>query len=103
MLASSRSMCVRCRARTDHDARNGRVSDAVASPTHTIAPALRDDREARGEALVLASDNILSETHSPDAAMPAPRAQTVSTHACSTDIVGASASMRELLITIERL
>jgi two-component system nitrogen regulation response regulator GlnG len=53
--------------------------------------------------LVLASDNILSETHSPDAAMPAPRAQTVSTHACSTDIVGASASMRELLITIERL
>jgi DNA-binding NtrC family response regulator len=58
--------------------------------------------------LVLAGEEINSELDPIDTATsrppaPAPRTQTVSTHVCSTDIVGASASMRELLATVERL
>jgi DNA-binding NtrC family response regulator len=55
---------------------------------------------------VLAGEEINSNIDATDSARPpapALRSETVSTHVCSTDLVGSSASMRELLATIERL
>jgi Holliday junction DNA helicase RuvB len=52
---------------------------------------------------VLAGEEINSNIDATDSARPpapVPRSQTVSTHVCSTELVGTSTSMRELLSTI---